>query len=218
MNKEKRFAVIDTETLGGATSVYCPCYHLAAVAMTKKNDIFSKINIIILENLDLTSAFYGKMKKEYYRSLLKEDNVIICYTEQEACEIFTSWLVENNISCVCAYNSGFDFVKTFVARCVVGYEFIDLQYAFFDTIARYKKYNQFCQQYGYVTKKNNLQMTVEIAYRFLSGQNDFVEEHTALSDSEVEAEILKAVWATHRKFTRNVHKGAHLYKQIKVRA
>lgn len=49
-------------------------------------------------------------------------------------------------------------------------------------------------------------MTAEACYCFLSGEIDFVEEHTALADCEIEMEILKAVWGTHRKFTRNAHK------------
>lgn len=215
--KTKNFAIIDTETLGGATQLVCPCYDLAAVAMNRKGEIFSKINILVLENLKLTTAHYGKTKKEFYRDLLKNKDVLICYEEEEARQMLSDWMEENNINCVCAYNSGFDFNKTFVYRCVQGFEFIDIQYAFFDTIAKYKKYNKFCVENGYVTKSKNLRMTAEIAFRFLSGQNDFIEDHTALSDSEIEAEILKAVWATHKKFTRNKHKGEYLNKQIKAR-
>ena len=55
-------------------------------------------------------------------------------------------------------------------------------------------------------------MTAEICYRFISGDIEFVEEHTALADCEIEMQILRAVWATHRKFTRNVHKGDSAYR------
>jgi hypothetical protein len=50
-------------------------------------------------------------------------------------------------------------------------------------------------------------MSAEVCYRFLTEDVEFVEEHTALADCEIEMEILRAVWNTHRKFTRNVHKG-----------
>lgn len=216
MRTEKRFAVIDTETLGGAAQKYCPCYHLGAVALTKK-EILDKINIVIIENLLLDSAFYGQFKKEYYRQLMKQENVIICYSEKEAKEIFSAWLLENSISCVCAYNSGFDFKKTFVKECVEGFPFIDIWFAFLDTIGKYRGYNNYCVENGYVTASNNLKMTAELAYRYISKDFDFVEEHTALSDSEIEAEILKAVWKTHRKFTRNIHKGSKFYVNVKAR-
>ena len=59
-------------------------------------------------------------------------------------------------------------------------------------------------------------MTAEICYRFVSGDNSFIEEHTALADTEIEAEILRAVWATHKGFTRNAHKGDFRKLQVRI--
>lgn len=215
--KEKIFAIIDTETLGGAAQTKCPTYHCAGIAFSKTEEV-SRINIVVLENLMLDNAFYGQFKKEYYRDLLREPSTVICYTEEEAKAIFSQWLVENNISCACAHNSGFDFNKTFVAECIDGMEFIDTWLAFFETIGQYRKYNKFCCENGFVTAKGSIQMTAEVCYRFLSGEIDFVEEHTALADCEIEMEILKAVWGTHRKFTRNAHKGDSEYRFATVKA
>lgn len=215
--KEKIFAIIDTETLGGAAQTHCPTYHCAGIAFSKMEEV-SRINIVVLENLMLDNAFYGQFKKEYYRDLLHNPSTVICYTEEEAKAIFTQWLIENNISCACAHNSGFDFNKTFVAECIDGMEFIDTWLAFFETIGQYRKYNKFCCENGFVTAKGSIQMTAEVCYRFLSGELDFVEEHTALADCEIEMEILKAIWNTHRKFTRNAHKGDSEYRFATVKA
>ena len=206
MFTEKTFAIIDTETLGGAAQTFCPTYHCAGIATTKRGEV-DRIDIVVIGNLQLDNAFYGKFKKDYYRDLLRNPATVICYNEDEAKEVFSNWLTANNVSCACAHNSGFDFNKTFVAECVEGLEFIDTWQAFFDTIGKYAKYNKFCCENGFVTKSGNIQMTAEVCYRFISGNVDFVEEHTALSDCEIEAEILRAVWNTHRKFTRNAHKG-----------
>lgn len=211
MFTEKTFAVIDTETLGGAAQSYCPTYHCAGIALTKRGEV-DRINIIVLGNLQLDNAFYGKFKKDYYRDLLRDPATVICYNEDEAKEIFANWLTANNVGCACAHNSGFDFNKTFVADCISGLEFIDTWQAFFETIGKYTKYNKFCCENGFVTKSGNIQMTAEICYRFISGDVEFVEEHTALADCEIEMQILRAVWATHRKFTRNVHKGDSAYR------
>ena len=218
MNTEKTFAIIDTETLGGAAQAHCPTYHCAGIAFTKKEEV-SRINIVVIGNLLLDTAFYGKTKKEYYKNLLRDPATVICYTEDEASEIFSAWLTENNVGCACAHNSGFDFNKTFVADCIEGLEFIDTWQAFFETIGQYRKYNKFCCENGFVTQKGNIQMTAEICYRFISGDLSFEEEHTALADCEIEAEILRAVWNTHRKFTRNIHKGdpAYRYQAVKGR-
>ena len=218
MFTEKTFAIIDTETLGGAASAQCPTYHCAGIALTKREEV-SRINIVVIGNLLLDSAFYGKAKKDYYLNLLRNPATVLCYTEAEAKEIFSAWLTENNVSCACAHNSGFDFNKTFVSECVEGMEFIDTWQAFFETIGKYRKYNKFCCENGFVTKSGNIQMTAEVCYRFLSGDVSFVEEHTALSDCEIEAEILRAVWATHRKFERNIHKGdaPNRFQTVKAR-
>ena len=218
MFTEKIFAIIDTETLGGAAQAHCPTYHCAGIAFTKKEEI-SRINIVVIGNLLLDTAFYGKTKKEYYRNLLRDPATVISYTEDEASEIFSAWLAENNVGCACAHNSGFDFNKTFVADCIEGLEFIDTWQAFFETIGQYRKYNKFCCENGFVTQKGNIQMTAEICYRFIYGDLSFEEEHTALADCEIEAEILRAVWNTHRKFTRNIHKGdaAYRYQSLKGR-
>lgn len=217
MFTEKTFAIIDTETLGGAAQVYCPTYHCAGIAFTKREEI-SRIDIVVINNLMLDNAFYGKFKKEYYRDLLRNPSTVICFSEAEAKETFANWLNENNVTCACAHNSGFDFNKTFVAECVEGMEFIDTWQAFFETIGKYRKYNKFCCENGFVTKSGNIQMTAEVCYRFLSGDVEFVEEHTALADCEIEMEILRAVWNTHRKFTRNVHKGDSAYRFQTVKA
>lgn len=215
MFTEKIFAVIDTETQGGVSASYCPAYHLGAIALSRK-EVKDTINIIILENLQIDTAFYGKHKKEFYRELLKNPDTIICYTEAEAKEIFSDWLMGNNVSCVCAYNTSFDFCRTLVKECIDGLEFFDIQFAFFDTIAQTKKYKTFCAENGYYTSpKKNCRMTAEICYRYLTGDNSFIEEHTALADCEIEAEILRACWNTHKGFTRNAHKGEYNWLQVK---
>ncbi|MBR7127240.1 MAG: hypothetical protein IKD09_01495 [Lentisphaeria bacterium] len=214
MFTEKIFAVIDTETQGGATDPYCPAYHLGAIALSRK-EIKNTLNVVILENLQMDSAFYGKSKKEFYRELLKNPNTIICYTEAEAKEVFSAWLNKNNVSCVCAYNSGFDFCRTLVKDCIEGMEFFDIQFAFFDTVAQTKKYKEFCADNRYYTPSKNCRMTAEICYRFLINDTSFIEEHTALADCEIEAEILRACWNTHKGFTRNAHKGDYIFLQVK---
>jgi hypothetical protein len=169
MFTEKTFAIIDTETLGGAAQAFCPTYHCAGIATTKRGEV-DRIDIVVIGNLQLDNAFYGKFKKDYYRDLLKNPDTIICYTEEEAKEIFSNWLMANDVSCACAHNSGFDFNKTFVAECIEGMEFIDTWLAFFETIGQYAKYNKFCAENGFVTaNKLSFKDSMEIS---VSGNDD----------------------------------------------
>lgn len=52
------------------------------------------------------------------------------------------------------------------------------------------EYGEFCYKNNYLTKRGQRRYTAEILYRFISGNNVFVEEHTALEDASIEAEIL----------------------------
>jgi hypothetical protein len=51
-------------------------------------------------------------------------------------------------------------------------------------------YDTFCYENGYLTKRGCKRYTAEILYRFISGDNEFVEEHTGLADVLIEKEIL----------------------------
>ena len=51
-------------------------------------------------------------------------------------------------------------------------------------------FKKFCEDNGYFTDSGNYSTTAEVVYRYLTGNTEFIEDHTALSDSEIEAEIL----------------------------
>lgn len=216
---KKNFAVIDTETLGGATEKRVNTYDFSAVAYDHSGNWLDSLQIVILEHLILEGAYYGKYKKEFYKNLLRLSSTTICYTEEEALEVIEDWLDANEITTVCAHNSAFDFEKTFFSSIAHDYEIIDTWLAFAQTIGQTKRYNNFCVENGYVTKSRNIQMSAEICYRYISGNNDFVEEHTAFSDASIEAEILFAIFATHKKFSRNCHMGTPAgYPRMAIKA
>ena len=51
-------------------------------------------------------------------------------------------------------------------------------------------YKAFCEELKLFTESGNYSTTAEAVYRYVSGNTDFIEEHTALADSEIECEIL----------------------------
>jgi len=59
-----------------------------------------------------------------------------------------------------------------------------------DVLKHNKDYRKFCEDNGYLTKNNRLRFTAEIIYRFLSQNNDFVEEHKGLEDVLIEKTII----------------------------
>ena len=53
-------------------------------------------------------------------------------------------------------------------------------------------YKKFCDDNGFYTESGNYSTTAEIMYRYITNDLTFNEEHTALSDAEIEKEILFA--------------------------
>lgn len=61
-----------------------------------------------------------------------------------------------------------------------------------ETFGHDEDYRNFCSENGYTLKNGSPRLTVEILYRYISGQADFEEQHTGLADVLIEKEIFKA--------------------------
>lgn len=71
-----------------------------------------------------------------------------------------------------------------------------------DVIVPKATYQMFCVENGYLDKRGNPRATAEILYRFISGDNDFVEAHTGLEDVLIEKEIMAYCYRQHKKMRR----------------
>lgn len=60
-----------------------------------------------------------------------------------------------------------------------------------DVIGKTKDYTLFCEKNNYLTNHKTPQnrLTAEILWRYLSGDNEFIESHTGLEDVEIESKI-----------------------------
>ena len=60
-----------------------------------------------------------------------------------------------------------------------------------DVIGKSKDYTLFCEKNNYLTNHKTPQnrLTAEILWRYLSGDNEFIESHTGLEDVEIESKI-----------------------------
>lgn len=102
---------------------------------------------------------------------------------------------------VVAHNAYFDLnalncTQRYVSKSEVRYWFpygitiLDTMKMASSTICKMPAYKAFCEKYGYLTKTGKVRKTAEILWRFISGNNDFVESHTGLEDVEIEAQIM----------------------------
>jgi hypothetical protein len=105
----------------------------------------------------------------------------------------------HGVTVICAYNAGFDFrVMRNTHRALGGkgsvltapLKTLDLWRFACETKLSQKQYKRLARSQGWVSSAGNLRSGAEYAYRFCSGDYGFIEDHTALSDARIEAQIL----------------------------
>jgi DNA polymerase III epsilon subunit-like protein len=65
-------------------------------------------------------------------------------------------------------------------------------------VSKTPTYKRFCQENNYMTKNNQVRLTAEILYRYITRNLDFIESHTGLEDVEIERQILSYCFRKHK--------------------
>lgn len=73
-----------------------------------------------------------------------------------------------------------------------------------ETIFKRKDFSTFCEENDFLTEKGNFQTTAEVAYRFLTDDPDFIEEHTGQDDTIIETYIMAECFKMNRKVKSGV--------------
>lgn len=187
--------IFDTET----TSLEKPfCYNIGYI-------IVNTDDITILEKHDFvceqvwhnpmlfSTAYYADKRSIYVERMRKHETIMdkFGYICQRMIREFKAY----NVSSAYAFNSSFD-EKVFNFNCdwfkcnnpFDNIPIFDIRgYAHHFIIN--DEFKAFCERNGYFTETGNYSTTAETIYRYLI-DNNFSEEHTALSDSIIEWEIL----------------------------
>ena len=204
--KKKIYCTLDTETVGGASTPK-GIYHLGGIIHDRKGNIYGCFNLLIAEWLgEVINDDYAKQNIDLYAEMLLNGTATLIGTEQQAIEIVNDICRYHNVGTMCAFNSGFDYEKTYCRELLKGREFIDLWLMALETICDKKSFKKFCAECGRYNPKNlNCRTNAETVFAYLIGNPDYCEEHTALEDSKIELEIFKACMDTHKRFTPNYH-------------
>ena len=205
--------VFDTET----TNIEKPfCYNIGYLVYdTETDDIVLKREYVVEQvwhnPMLYTTAYYSDKREQYVKQMKARKIIMDKYgyiTQQmirdiKAYEITTAY----------AYNSPFD-TNVFNYNCewfktnnpFDNITVKDIRAYVHNFIAKNKDFQDFCEREQEFTESGNYSTTAETLYRFISGNVQFNEEHTALADSEIELEILKAC----------IHKGAKWEEEYKT--
>ena len=191
-------AVFDTETIGLEK---CFCYNVGVViANTESGEILARQEWIVEQiwhNTPLFETAYYATKKPIYVKRMRARQAKMDkwgYIMRDMRRLFQ----EYEVCAAYAYNSPFD-EKVFNFNC----DWFKTQNPFdeiptFDIRGYVHKglcwtqdFQNFCEVNQRFTETGNYSTTAETVYQYISNEEDFEEEHTALADSVIEWEILK---------------------------
>lgn len=197
----RKFIVLDTETTNSLDDPLC--YDIGFAVVDEEGSVFETHSYVVAETfLDeelMASAFFIDKVSQYWEEIkqgsrqLKKLNTIR--------RILKATMEKYNTNVVVAHNARFDYkslntTQRFLTSSKYRY-FLPYGTEIWDTLKMSRKvlkenteYDNFCYENNYLTTRGCKRYTAEILYRFLTDNNDFIEEHTGLEDVLIEKEIL----------------------------
>lgn len=190
--------VFDTEALD-LNNKYI--YNLGYVIMNEEGKILVERDYAIKQVYDnsiaMATAFYSK-KRPLYTSKMKGRKTQKKYWGM-ACQQMIRDIKKYQVEEAYAYNSSYDvgafqlMVKTFKninpLNQVKVVDIMDLLNILINT----REYYEYCKTNNFITQKGNLKKSAEVVYGYIINNPNYIEEHTALEDSKIEATILQVL-------------------------
>lgn len=191
----ENFMVFDTET----TSIDKPfCYNIGYVIANENEILVQKSFVVeqIWHNLPLFKTAYYADKRPLYVSAMKARKTVLDKFGY-ICREMARDIKQHNVKVAFAYNSPFD-EKVFNFncdwfKCLNPFDTVIIKdiRAFAHKYIVNEDYMQFCEENELFTESGNYSTTAETMFRYISNEIDFIEDHTALSDSIIELAILR---------------------------
>jgi len=191
-------AVIDTETVGLEGHVY----DIAWIITDKRGDIVCERNWLVEDNFTdptkMMGAFYAGKTFTHYAPMLQAGKITMRPWTEILGQLRADFLCYG-VQTVAAYNAGFDLrVISQTHEDLTDSEFVNFdglqildiwQFAC-ETKLQQKQYANIARSLGWVSPAGNIKTGAEFAYRFVCGDYSFIEDHTALSDAQIEVAIM----------------------------
>ena len=216
--------VIDTETcpidkdLTDVLPTNMWVYDCGWAVVDKRGNVYrtrSFINAdIFLEEKDLMkSAYYAEKIPRYWEDIKAGRRTLTSFYNIR--KTLMEDISEFNVTEIFAHNMRFDYgtlntTQRWLTKSKYRYFFskdlviCDTLKMARDVIAKMPTYRRFCEENGYMTKNNQVKLTAEVIFRFITKNNDFVENHTGLEDVLIEKEILAYCYKQHKKMRKKL--------------
>ena len=191
--------VFDTETANMQKRF---CYNVGYVIFdSDTGEIMVERDYVVEQiwhNAELFSTAYYASKRDLYVKAMRARKATMDkwgYIMQTMIRDFKKY----DVVCAYAYNSPFDD-GVFTFNCdwfktqnpFDNVPIYDLMGLATEYITCWDAYKEFCEEHQMFTEsETQYSVTAESVYRFITSNPDFVEEHTALADARIEAQILR---------------------------
>ena len=198
----EKILIIDTETTNSLDDALV--YDCGFIVADYNGTIYSKhsfVNADVFCDKELMeSAYFAEKIPTYWKEIKSGSRTLTSF--RNIMWTLRHIMKENNIKKVYAYNCRFDYCALATTQRYLtkskyrfffpyGTEFHDILALSRHCFKGDKNYHQFCTDNDYLTTYGKDRHTAEIVAQYLFNR-DFIEEHTALADCEIEYKILLA--------------------------
>ena len=222
--RRKYYVMLDTETCplvksGAVDPNNMFVYDIGFAVVDKHGNVYEQrsyvVGDIFFEEKELMkSGYYANKLPLYYDDIRSGSRVVKSFNgiRKELADIMELY----NTNIVIAHNARFDDLslkntQRWLTKSKYRY-FLPYGTVVWDTLAMAKSillkrptYRTFCERNGYMTKGNQPQTKAEIIYRFISGNNDFIESHTGLEDVMIEKDIFHYLMRQHKPMRKELY-------------
>lgn len=225
-DNKNMYMVLDTETLGYKKEVAYlnqKVFDLGYKIIDKYNNEYSKGSFIVKEFWEQTVkdyAFYNE-KYEYYKEYVNT-GYSVALPFKEIIELLNHEIVCFDVGFLVAYNLGFDWnvlhktyayfseLQGFEAKAdLFGIERFDLYHVASQTVLNTPAYIKWVAKNfdkGHLSIETmNVKTGAESCYSYLMNEPEFIEQHTALSDVEIECVILSECLKTTKDYDYSIN-------------
>lgn len=198
--KNARIMMIDTETTNSLEDPVV--YDVGFQVFDLEGNTYESCSMVNTEVFNdpnlMSTAYYAEKIPRYMEQVLTGKSVMIPWKSIKT--VVKDSIIRNDCRIVCAHNARFDckslnltqrYITTSKWRYFLPYgvEWWDTLRMAREVLKQDDNYRQFCLDNGYVTSRNVSKYTAEVIYRYISGENEFIESHTGLEDVKIEKEI-----------------------------
>ena len=208
--RRKLFLIVDTETFNGFDEPIV--YDIGFAVIDRTGQVYAKYSFVVHDTFigmaeQLATAYYANKFPQYHADLRAGRRKLATWAQ--IIQIVDALLEKWDISDVVAHNANFDCRATnHTSRLLHDNSFFKRRVEWWDTlqmaastICKQKSYIRFCEENGYMTRNKvpRPQMKAEVIYRYITGNNTFIESHTGLEDCMIEKEIFAKCCRQHKK-------------------